>query len=105
MARVIWSTAARLEFNVILAAIRHEAGPHVGEKWRRRFAKAIDMIAVLPESGSPVEEFPWKSWRESIIGPYRLIYRFDGTVCRILSAIRAERDLKRRFVDEAGDEP
>jgi plasmid stabilization system protein ParE len=105
MARVIWSTPARLEFDVILATIRREAGPHHAEKWRRRFEKALATIQTFPESGSPVEEFPWKNWRESIVGPYRIIYRFDGTNCRVLSAVRAERDLTQRFPEDGDDEP
>ena len=104
MAGIVWTTDARREFDGVLATIRKEAGLSAAQKWQRRFAKAVAQIAAFPELGSPVEEYPWRDYREQFVGPYRMIYRFDSTNCRILSVTRGEQRLPRRLDEPAGDE-
>jgi hypothetical protein len=57
-------------------------------------------LATTPEIGAPVEELEWPGVREQIVGSYRVLYRFDGTTCRVGAVVRAERDLRRAVVPD-----
>ena len=93
MARIIWSPRASREWESILTTIGREAGSAVRLKWKRKFDKAVNALVQFPEIGSPVEDFGIGGLREQIVGPYRIIYVFTGTECRISRFLRAEQDL------------
>jgi plasmid stabilization system protein ParE len=73
--------------------IAREVSVRVAEEWATSIREAIALLETLPEIGSPVEDIPFPGLRERIIGPYRVIYRYDGEECLILTIPRAERDL------------
>lgn len=70
------------------------------EAWRVRIEKAVSALEALPEIGAPVEELDWPGVREQIVGNYRVLYRYDGTTCRVGAVVRAERDLRRAVMPE-----
>ncbi len=100
MAKIIWSAPTRFDLEMILATIAREVGQHVARKWSQRISRAIAQLALFPEIGSEVEVFPFRNFREQIVGPYRIIYRFDGVNCRLLAIVRAQQDLTRRLNTE-----
>jgi hypothetical protein len=55
----------------------------------------VETLKRFPEAGAPVEEKGFEAFRELLVGPFRIIYRFTGTECRIGAVVRAERDLHR----------
>lgn len=93
MAEITWSPRGRRQLEIILSVIAREAGASVAEKWGRRFTKAVRLVEQFPEIGSPVEELNIPGVREQIVGPYRVIYQFDGTACHIAFVLRAEKQL------------
>ncbi len=93
MARIIWSPRASRDWEIILSTIGREAGTSVRLKWKRKFDKAVNALIRFPEIGCPVEDFGIGNLREQIVGPYRIIYLFTGTVCRISRLLRAEQEL------------
>ena len=95
MAGISWSAAARADLQRIVTRIAREASPRTAREWGDRLRAAVDLLETLPEIGSPVEDVPIAGLRERIVGPYRIIYQFDGTDCRVLAIPRAEQDLSR----------
>lgn len=93
MARIVWSSRATREYQIVLNTIEREAGAAVRSKWRRKIDKAVKALERFPAIGSPVEEFGILGLREQIVAPYRIIYLHAGDVFRILKVIRADRDL------------
>jgi plasmid stabilization system protein ParE len=76
----------------------------VAAKWARKLYRSTDILKRLPEIGSPVEEFPGKNLREIIVGPFRVIYRYESGVCRVMTVVRGQRDPRRHFDPDADDE-
>jgi len=94
MAEVVWSPRAHRQFGTILSVISKEAGATVALKWSRRFLKATQILEKPPEVGSPIEDVSISGLREQIVGPYRMIYHFDGSNVHIAFVVRAERELE-----------
>lgn len=97
MVRVVWAPNASRQYEMILSTITREAGESVGQKWRRKFNRAIGILKRFPKVGSPVEDVALDGYREQFVGPYRIIYRYFGSVCQIAIMVRAERDLNSHF--------
>ena len=93
MALVIWSPTARIDLRAIYDRIACDS-VLTAEKWLNKLLQAVAILEQLPEIGSPVEEPGFTGYREQIVGPYRIMYRFNGTTCRIAIIVRAERDLR-----------
>jgi plasmid stabilization system protein ParE len=94
MAVVVWSPTARSHLRDTHDRIARDS-ILTAEKWVLKILKAIDRLESLPEIGSPVEEPGYNGFRELLVGPYRIIYRYTGTECRIGAIVRGERDLNR----------
>jgi plasmid stabilization system protein ParE len=77
-----------------LSRIAREASPRTAAVWAGRIRRPVATLADLPEIGSPVDDSPVPGLRERIVGPYRIIYRFDGADCLIVTLVRAEQDLR-----------
>ena len=95
MARIIWSTGARLDLETHLKWIADKATVSIALKWAAKFRASIESLEQFPEIGAPVEELPFPGLRERLVGHYRIIYRYDGADCHIYRIVRAERDLLR----------
>lgn len=64
---------------------------------------STDILEQFPEIGTPVEDLDRLGLRERLVGPYRVIYRFTGTECRIGAVVRVERDLSRAITPDDFD--
>ena len=69
---------------------------------QKKYALAITILEQLPESSSPVEEFPGANLRELVGGDYRIIYTYADDVCRIVGVAHGARDLRRLRAAAAG---
>lgn len=77
-----------------MSRLAREASPRTAAAWAARIRDAVAALKDFPEIGAPVEDAPFPGLREQLVGPYRIIYRFDGTDCWIVTVIRAEQDLR-----------
>lgn len=77
-----------------MSRLAREASPRTAAVWAARIRDAVTVLRDFPEIGAPVEDAPFSRLRERLVGPYRLIYRFDGVDCWIVTMIRAEQDLR-----------
>jgi plasmid stabilization system protein ParE len=101
MARVAWSERASSDLRRLVNRLRRVASPATARKWAARLRTAVGRLESTPELGAPVEDADVDGLREWIIGPYRLVYQFDGTTCGIVAIVRAERDLGPALDDDA----
>ncbi|MDX1353156.1 MAG: type II toxin-antitoxin system RelE/ParE family toxin [Thiomicrorhabdus sp.] len=62
-----------------------------------KIINTVDRLHDFPESGGLVPEIPDLSYREIIVNPCRVIYRFDKKIStiNIIAVIRQEMDLLR----------
>lgn len=68
--------------------------PDVGERLLKRMITQIERLADFPESGRVVPEFEMANLREIINPPFRIVYRLDANMIRVVRIWRSERLLK-----------
>ncbi len=68
--------------------------PDVGERIVRQLIARIDTLGDHPDMGRVVPEFQQVSLRELIHPPFRIVYRRDAELVRIVRVWRSERWLK-----------
>ncbi len=92
--RVLWTRPALEELKRIALYIRADNPPAA-----RRFAAAIRKksarLALLPQIGRAVPEFPGSGLRELLHGDYRINYRLHPDRVAILSVYHGQRLLDR----------
>ena len=60
-----------------------------------RLIDATDQLEAFPESGRILPEFPALSYRELIVGSYRVVYRPEGNRLWIAAVVHGMRRLER----------
>ncbi len=68
--------------------------PEVGERLLQEIIAAVERLADFPQSGRIVPEFGIVHLREIIHPPFRIVYRVDKRIVRIVRAWRSERTLR-----------
>ncbi|QDU18750.1 type II toxin-antitoxin system RelE/ParE family toxin [Urbifossiella limnaea] len=101
MARVTWTDRANSDLRRVVTRLRRVASPATARKWAARIRAAVGRIESTPELGAPVEDGGNDGLREWIVGPFRVIYVFDGTTSEIQVIVRAERNLGPALDDDA----
>lgn len=107
MRRVIWTPGAVREAGDIRRYVE-EHDPRAARSLLSRLQRRARMLARYPEAGRVVPEAQRKDVRELIEGSYRLIYRVDDAVIRVLSVLhsrRAPTSLDARAWDDDPDDP
>ncbi len=77
MARIIWSERAATDLEEIYDYILQDSAIYARYQ-TERILQAIERLAVFPESGRPLPEFPYVPHRDLLVGHYRVIYRYDS---------------------------
>lgn len=68
--------------------------PEVGERLLRQIIESIEALAAHPDMGRMVPEFEQPFLRELIRPPFRIVYRRDPDLVRIIRVWRGERQLE-----------
>lgn len=68
--------------------------PAVGERLLAEVFSQVERLVDFPESGRIVPEFGLTHLREIIYPPFRIVYRLDANLVRIVRVWRSERLLK-----------
>jgi addiction module RelE/StbE family toxin len=80
MAAVRWTQRARDDLRDIHDFIARDS-PRAAEALVERLLTATERLAVFPESGRVVPEYPALGYREIIVSSYRVLYQLaDNTV-------------------------
>ena len=83
---VYWTPEARDRLHDIQAYIASEA-PNAAKKVVERLIRRSEQLAVAPESGRHVPEYPHTDIRELLEKPYRIIYRISTNQIEVLSVM------------------
>lgn len=94
MARVEWSPVARRALRTYYDRITRDSVLNA-DRWLLRVEAAVDVLATFPEIGSPIEEEGYTGYRERIVDSHRIVYRFDGVVCRIGNVVHTGQNFSR----------
>ena len=93
MARVVWSRVARDDLQRILSYIRTDA-PAYALSFALRLNERVTQLEAFPDSGRFVPEDPTKTYRELILGNYRVIYRHFESTVTIVAVVHGARMLR-----------
>lgn len=98
--QIEFTESALCNLEDILSWYAGQQAPEVGERLVRQLLARTEQLIDFPESGRIVPEFGMKAVRELIHPPFRMVYRMDPTVIRIVRVWRSERLLTLRSVDK-----
>ena len=78
----------------IVAWYTRDGAPEVGLRLTRQILERIERLADHPRLGRMVPEFGQEALRELIYPPFRIVYRRDADVLRVVRVWRGERLLR-----------
>lgn len=94
--QVAWTESATADLEAIVAYLAATSTEAAGRQYERLLSRARS-LERLPRRGRVVPElarFGLRSWRESVVAPYRLVYRVTGQQVLVLAVLDARRDLE-----------
>ena len=100
MAQIIWTDPALSDLAGIADYIALD-NFSASQRLIRKVFTTADHLEVFPESGRTPPELDHSPYREIIVGPCRIFYRYDNTKDKvyILYIMRGERQLRKYLID------
>ncbi|MBN1867703.1 type II toxin-antitoxin system RelE/ParE family toxin [Candidatus Sumerlaeota bacterium] len=92
--RISFALSAIEDLESIRAWYVDQQVPEVGERLLREVVLCVERLAEFPRSGRIVPEFGVDHLREIVHPPFRIVYRIDKTLVRIVRVWRGERLLQ-----------
>ena len=93
MARLIWTEPAMAELEAIAEYIALDK-PDAAMRYVQRVFAAVERLARFPKSGARVPELPHLPYRQVVVTPCRVFYRFEGEDILIVFVLRGEQRLR-----------
>ena len=96
MSSIRWASAAVEDLSEIARYIAEDS-PSAATVFVERVDRAVQQLAKQPRSGRIVPELEHQSinrYREVILAPWRLFYRYDREVVFVLAIIDGRRDVQ-----------
>ena len=101
MARVIWTEPALRSLEDIAEYIALDK-PEAATRYVRRVLETVERLADFPNSGSVPPEIPELPYRQVIVAPCRILYRFDVESVWIIHICRGEQLLDADDIEDEG---
>ena len=99
MAEIVWTDPALEDLNEIAEYIALDK-LNAAQRLVRSVFERVDLLSNSPNSGRKVPELSPSKYKEVIVGPCRVFYRFtDGSVY-ILHVVRVERELRKYMLQD-----
>jgi addiction module RelE/StbE family toxin len=92
--RVSFAESAFADLKDIRGYYAGEGVPEAGERLTSALLVEVERLRDYPKSGRVVPEFNVEYLREIIYPPFRIVYRCDKDIVRIVRIWRSERLLK-----------
>jgi toxin ParE1/3/4 len=99
MARLIWTEPAVSDLESIVDYIALDK-PGAARRYAQIVFAAVERLARFPSSGSVPPEIPDLPYRQVIVPPCRVFYRFRNKTVFILHVMRFERFLRDDLLEE-----
>jgi toxin ParE1/3/4 len=92
--RITLAQSALEDLEQILSFYEDQGVSEVGERLVSELIEKIEHLREHPEMGRVVPEFETPRLRELIHSPFRIVYRRDAKIVRVIRVWRSERLLK-----------
>ena len=92
MARVVWSSVARDDLRALVSFIKADS-PAYAHTFGLHVQQRVEQLRQFPESGRKVPEDKTGTYRELIVGNYRVVYRVDEDTVTVVTLIHGARIL------------
>jgi toxin ParE1/3/4 len=99
MAQIIWTEPALFDLNAIAEYIALDK-VEAARRLVKKVFKCVGELEQFPEIGRKPPELDNPTYREIIVNPCRIFYRFDQNKVYILHVMRGERQLRKYLLDE-----
>jgi len=96
VARIVWTATAREDLRGIVQYIAVNS-PVYARSFALRLRRSVARLAEFPESGRQVPEDQSGTYREVIVGNYRVMYRIVRDSVAIVTVLHGARDMRRLF--------
>ena len=93
MARIVWSSVARDDLKALVFFIKTDS-PGYAQTFALHIQQRVEQLHDFPESGRKVPEDKRGTYRELIVGNYRVVYRVDEDTVTIVTLIHGARILR-----------
>jgi len=105
MAQIIWTNPALSNLNEIADYIALD-NFSAAQRLVRRIFSDVERLKQFPESGRTPPELMDSLYREVVVEPCRVFYRYDksNNDVYILHVMRSERQLRKYLIDERSNE-
>ncbi|MGR0278819.1 type II toxin-antitoxin system RelE/ParE family toxin [Marinomonas dokdonensis] len=94
MAEIVWTVPALNEIRAIADYISL-SNQYAAEKLVANIFETIERLESHPESGKVPIEIPTLNYREVVVNPCRIFYKFENDKVFVLHVMRQEQDLRR----------
>ncbi len=99
MARLIWTEPALDDLDDLAGYIVMD-NPRAASRLVQKVIESVGRLERFPHSGKKPRELPETPYREIVVLPCRIFYRFDGKTVYIVHAMREEQQLDRFLLNE-----
>ena len=93
MARVVWSSVARDDLKALASFIKADS-PGYAQTFGLHIQRRVEQLRNFPESGRNVPEDRTGTYRELLVGNYRVVYRVDDDTVTIVTLVHGARLLR-----------
>lgn len=94
MAEIIWTEPALDDLEEIAEYIALDK-LNAAQLLVQKVFDRVDLLSQSPNSGRKVPELSRSKYKEVIVGPCRIFYRFTNGAIFVLHVMRAERELRK----------
>jgi len=99
VAHLIWTEPALDDLDDLAGYIAMD-NPLAASRLVQKVIESVGRLERFPRSGKKPRELPETPYREIVVPPCRVFYRFDGKTVYIVHAMREERQLDRFLFNE-----
>ena len=103
MAQIKWSEPALSDLNEIAEYIAFDK-ISAAKKLVGNIFSTVSRLEQFPKFGRKPPEFETSQYREIVVGPCRIFYRYENETVYILYVMRSERKLRKFIIDDRAQE-
>lgn len=94
MAEIVWTEPALDDLEEIANYIALDK-LSAAQRLVQNIFDRVELLSQSPNSGRKVPELSRSKYKEVIVGPCRIFYRFSGGTVYVLHVMRAEREMRK----------
>ena len=104
MARLIWTEPALKDLETIAEYIALDK-PDAAQRYVKKVFATVEGLSQFPQSGSIPVEISNLPYRQVVVPPCRVFYRYDKDYVFIIFVMRSEQNLRQEMLTERDEDP